>query len=194
MICSHSHMAIRRTPGRLARSLAAVCALGVLRGAVGVLDCSTYEDAVGARLFHTKSRTAPCDAKGQGATCTYLLNLTRPDGSLHTTDLAVNGCCVRDLSGEHFCSSQRSKDASSTALTVKKLLNISYECQGGRTVTTHACDPALGFQTFCQPGSGSPDDNCQVRCGKVNVGQTSLRSGQLSSGGSRRRSVHRLLR
>ena len=146
----------------LASRLALTLVLCTLRGASGAIDCAVYEDVAGAKLRHTASRTVPCDAKSQGDSCTYMLNLTRPDASLHTTDLAVDGCCVQDVSGQYFCSSQRSRDASPTALTIKKLLGISYQCQGGSVAVSKACDTSLGFQSLCQQGAGSPDDNCQV--------------------------------
>lgn len=144
------------------RRLALALSLCALLGASGALDCSVYEDAVGAQFRHASSRLVPCNAKSQGDSCTYMLNLTRPDGSLHTTDLAVDGCCVQDVSGQYFCSSERSRDASPTALTINKLLRISYQCQGGSVTVSKACDASFGFQTLCQQGAGSPDDNCRV--------------------------------
>ena len=57
-----------------------------------------------------------------------------------------------ETSGKLFCSSERSKSANPTALTVKQILNLRYECRGGRPTIQSSCDdfaPGQGFHTYC---------------------------------------------
>ena len=52
-----------------------------------------------------------------------------------------------DISGKSFCSSERSKSANPTALTVKQLLNLTYGCKDGRVTVKTFCQE--GLRTFC---------------------------------------------
>jgi len=79
---------MRRAPGGRRTKLTMLVALVVLHTALG-LDCTTYEDEVGATFKHTPARLNPCSGETQRAACHYLLNLTRPDGSRHTENLGV---------------------------------------------------------------------------------------------------------
>jgi hypothetical protein len=54
---------------------------------------------------------------------------------------------VLDISGKSFCSSERSKSANPTALTVKQLLNLTYGCKDGRVTVKTFCQE--GLRTFC---------------------------------------------
>ena len=152
-----------------------------IRGVAGV-DCSAWEDPVGATFRHTAARMEPCYGKGPGAACTYLLNLTLPDGSLHTQNLHVDGCCVVDASGDLFCSSARSKDANPTSQTVRDLFQLKYICQGGQLTTASKCPEENGFVTRCRLGvnerncycthgtSDQPDSTLECRCVAPNEG------------------------
>ena len=52
-----------------------------------------------------------------------------------------------DISGKSFCSSERSKSANPTALTIKQLLNLTYACKDGRVIVKTYCQE--GDRTFC---------------------------------------------
>jgi hypothetical protein len=64
------------------------------------------------------------------------------------------GCCVTDVSGKAFCSSERSKRATPTASTIFDLLQIKYTCQGGGAKVTEYCQSA---QLSLWPGPGGAD-------------------------------------
>jgi hypothetical protein len=64
------------------------------------------------------------------------------------------GCCVTDVSGKAFCSSERSKRATPTASTIFDLLQIKYTCQGGGANVTEYCQSA---QLSLLPGPGGAD-------------------------------------
>ena len=62
--------------------------------------------------------------------------------------ISQEGCCVRDVSGRLFCSSERSKQASPTSMTIKEIFRIKYQCQGGEITPLQEC--ASGFKTHCR--------------------------------------------
>jgi hypothetical protein len=72
-----------------------------------------------------------------------------------------DGCCVLDISGKSFCSSERSKSANPTALTVKQLLNLTYVCKDGRATVKTFCPE--GYQTFCSQVGASGRVHAVVR-------------------------------
>jgi len=57
---------------------------------------------------------------------------------------------VMDISGKLFCSSERSKNAGPTALTIKQSLRLKYQCQGGSIQVVQPCNALYGYDTLCQ--------------------------------------------
>jgi len=55
-----------------------------------------------------------------------------------------------DISGKLFCSSERSKNAGPTALTIKQSLRLKYQCQGGSIQVVQPCNALYGYDTLCQ--------------------------------------------
>ena len=80
--------------------------------------------------------------------------------SLPPLSPSQSGCCVKDVSGKAFCSSERSKDATPTASTIFDLLQIKYTCQGGGANVTEYCS---GAQLSLLPGPGGADYS-ESRC------------------------------
>ncbi len=101
------------------------------------------------QISHSKGVIAACVGLGVGQPCQVLTNFTSLNGAV--TQIQDDGCCLpeKGSSAEFFCSTKRSKVASTVVRLARDLWEIASTCQGGNyskvCVCAYVCVSACYF-------------------------------------------------